>query len=439
VTATECASSGNCSGSGDPCLDSSDCPEPLDETCDPASCEQTNEFRLILPPDAQNWVAYKLNASNPGQFFYNLIYEGAPNSTVDIKIDIPYPFVTQGAQAVHVYDAALVQGACVDSSGKPTGPGCWTDADCDLYPPLHDTCDVNCFVPPDPADDQYDAWWTINDWVYGNDPVDDLIEWSVDCPDGGVCGPDSQDTGGPGTAFCTLTLEDVEIPASGSAYVNLHLDYGLKGQGLDVNPCDDTTTDRYDKGNAFSAWGSRDAYVNQPDEPLDELAITDCQEYSFSHTDDTDPLFEDSVQNLNMFKRINGAFGSSWNATTGETGAEGVFVELWRNGPDDTDPPTELVEITVTDEDGYFTLPYTHRGKPNWYTVRWMGTCDGGDFLEDTVRLQSNGWSEVNFLLDTCTTTAETGCGDATSCGGGGPGGGNGGGPGGGGPPGHNK
>jgi hypothetical protein len=227
-------------------------------------------------------------------------------------------------------------------------------------------------------------------------------------------------------AFCTLTLWDVQIPASGNAYVNIHLDYGLKGQGLDANPCDDLTTDRYDKGVAFSAWGSRDAYVNESDDLLTDLAITDCQDYSFSHTQG-ELLFDDAVQNLNMFKRINGAFGSTWNATTGDPGAEGVQVELWRNGHDETDPPTELEAVTLTDEDGYFALTHTHRGQPEWYTIKMQSSCGGEPFLENKVKMRSNGWSEVNFLLDSCTTTAQTGCGDSTSCGGGGPGGGGGG------------
>ena len=37
------------------------------------------------------------------------------------------------------------------------------------------------------------------------------------------------------------------MPASGQAYINMHLDYGVKGGGTDFNP-KETFADRYDKG-----------------------------------------------------------------------------------------------------------------------------------------------------------------------------------------------
>ena len=44
---------------------------------------------------------YKLNASNPGQFYYNVFYTGVGGE--DVTITIPAPFVTQGANPVDVY------------------------------------------------------------------------------------------------------------------------------------------------------------------------------------------------------------------------------------------------------------------------------------------------------------------------------------------------
>jgi hypothetical protein len=49
----------------------------------------------------QIWPAYKLPASNPGQFFYNVFYTGA--GPADFDITVPEPFETQGAMPVHVY------------------------------------------------------------------------------------------------------------------------------------------------------------------------------------------------------------------------------------------------------------------------------------------------------------------------------------------------
>jgi hypothetical protein len=58
-----------------------------------------NQFRLIYTPDMGTSV-YKLNASNPGQFYYNVFHFGAATT---LTISIPGPFVTQGAVPTHVY------------------------------------------------------------------------------------------------------------------------------------------------------------------------------------------------------------------------------------------------------------------------------------------------------------------------------------------------
>jgi hypothetical protein len=52
-------------------------------------------------PDAPS--LWKLNASNPGQFYYNVFRGGTPGDPVNLVITIPYPFVTQGAMPIHVY------------------------------------------------------------------------------------------------------------------------------------------------------------------------------------------------------------------------------------------------------------------------------------------------------------------------------------------------
>jgi hypothetical protein len=64
------------------------------------------QFRLIFTPDMQIWPAYKLPASNPGQFFYNVFYTGAGPASFDITV--PEPFETQGANPVHVYTGVSV-------------------------------------------------------------------------------------------------------------------------------------------------------------------------------------------------------------------------------------------------------------------------------------------------------------------------------------------
>jgi hypothetical protein len=73
-------------------------------TFDEDTSAQGTQFRLIYTPDMTSSnpnTYYKLNASNPGQFYYNVFYVGDGSTTLNITI--PAPFVTQGAVPVHVY------------------------------------------------------------------------------------------------------------------------------------------------------------------------------------------------------------------------------------------------------------------------------------------------------------------------------------------------
>jgi uncharacterized repeat protein (TIGR01451 family) len=76
------------------------------------------QFRLIFTNDPTTENRYKLTASNPGQFYYNIFYIGDPGSTVDIEITIPEPFETQGAMPVHLYSEVSFDGTCFDPDGE---------------------------------------------------------------------------------------------------------------------------------------------------------------------------------------------------------------------------------------------------------------------------------------------------------------------------------
>src|SRR5262249_26721822 len=68
-----------------------------------------NQFRLIDvtagTKNQNNSMLYMLNSSNPGQFYYNVLYTGVPGSAVNLSVDIPYPFVTQGAVPIQIHDS----------------------------------------------------------------------------------------------------------------------------------------------------------------------------------------------------------------------------------------------------------------------------------------------------------------------------------------------
>jgi hypothetical protein len=61
------------------------------------------QFNAIFTPEAAATTS-KLNATNPGQFRYNVFYI-PDNGATSLTIQIPAGFVTQGATPVHVYGA----------------------------------------------------------------------------------------------------------------------------------------------------------------------------------------------------------------------------------------------------------------------------------------------------------------------------------------------
>ena len=63
------------------------------------------QFRLIFTPSNNgNGGMYKLASTNPGQFYYNVFYLGTPGEPYTVHIQIPYPFITNGAMPIHVYN-----------------------------------------------------------------------------------------------------------------------------------------------------------------------------------------------------------------------------------------------------------------------------------------------------------------------------------------------
>jgi hypothetical protein len=60
-------------------------------------------FKLIFTPDVPMYPTYsRLTASNPGQFSFNVFCD-AQTGNEEFDISIPFPFVTQGANPVHIY------------------------------------------------------------------------------------------------------------------------------------------------------------------------------------------------------------------------------------------------------------------------------------------------------------------------------------------------
>lgn len=242
-----------------------------------------NQFKLIFTPGT---AGYKLAASNPGQFYYNLFYQGDANATVDIELNIPYPFETQGATPIHVYGDV---GFELDDDG------------------------LICLTPEDEI-------------------ANYKITFAAD------------EAGGDHTVL----LEGVQTDADGFIYVNIHLDYGLKG---------DSGWGKYVDPVTFE----EDALISgQPD-----IFENTAYQFSASVDDDGDTVFDpialsdDAVYNDNVFKKT---FGVGGLVTDGVNGVDDQDVYLQKaNGTQ--------VGMATTDEDGWYSVNYKHTGKAASYTV----------------------------------------------------------------------
>jgi hypothetical protein len=367
-SAGECDMADNCSGSSAACspdakaecsvvTSSSLCPFDVDAN---ASCDGVeDQFRLVFTPDVQSWPAYKISSSNPGQTYYNAVVKGTPNSVEDVEFTVPYPYVTVGGQALHVYDAL----------------------------PLTFTAGPNgaCFVPA-AAIQSEPVTIFLEDYQNGSGPYGGLTcVPPKDACDGADAGTDSDLKAG----YCTFTV-GVTIPASGQVYVNLHLDYGLTGPHVDACP-DDGTADRYDKDGS-NALENRDG----ADNGTGDLAIPNCQPYVFGHACPSATCAgTDMVSSLNEFKGIAGVIGQTM---LGDEAVPGLKLQLM-NG-------STVLARGSTDADGFYLLNYKHKGKAANFTVDIVGLN-----MRQVVTLKANGYAEVDWDLLTGLSTVDYGSG----------------------------
>lgn len=97
------------------------------------------QFRVIFTPDVNdNPNLYKVSATNPGQFYYNIFFSGSLTTEI-FEITLPEDFETQGANPIHVYNSLN------------TGP-------------------FGCLVPGEDITDQFEI--TLNGNLIGVDPID---------------------------------------------------------------------------------------------------------------------------------------------------------------------------------------------------------------------------------------------------------------------------
>jgi len=279
---------------------------------------ECKDFRLLFTQDPQNWPSFKVTATNPGQTFINLQYNGAVGQEVTFSITLPYPYVTQGAMPVHAYD--------------------WVQ-----MVPKGDGTDNYCIIPGEEI------------FVDGTQvTLDDYV---------------------PQAMGSTYSFDvTVTVPDTGFIYLNVHLDYGLKGTGGYMNNATDDAVDAA---------------------TLSTILIPNHDTYPFSSSVNGESA-DDSLCNINVFKKLPGGggfIGKPFTTLGGETAlipATGCTVKMI--APDGT-----VVATGESDEDGWYMCLYKHTGKPTVYTFEM--TTPTGDTQSKSEQLKANKYVEINFDL----------------------------------------
>ncbi len=303
------------------------------------------EFRLLFTPDLPNYPAFKLVASNPGQFAYNVFHTGSGETTT-INVTFPYPFVTKGSTAVKAYSDVSVYR---NDNGE------------------------QCFLPEGDAMPLTGSVSLEDYEIYGSpgDPNDSVM----------------------------LSFADVPVdPDTGLVFLSVHVDYGLKNLDADANG--DGTPDRYDKSGRFVDGNTLYDAVDYSNPTETLIADRDAYTFGFILGDDQN---SDTIVNQNEFKETPGVAGFVFEFD--DLGnlvvytSEDLTVRLVI--PNSVDDPRPYLEVTP-DEDGWYMLNYKHIGKPTNYIFEVYRDVDGEEELlvEKTVRLKGNEFKEVHIYLD---------------------------------------
>lgn len=273
---------------------------------DPATSVQ--DFRLIYQQDPQNWPCYRVVASNPGQFVYNVFYAGTPGANVDFNLILPYPFVTQGANPIHAYDGM--------SLGECGGQLC---------------------VQPGNAFYVGSQQVTLADYGAAPEP------------------------------FTSIPVS-LTVPDSGLVQIAVHLDFGLKrSSGYLRNMYDDALD---------CATGS---VVLIPNHANLEFAVSGAQSGSAT------------IQNINVWKKMVGVAGLVLYAPTLDP-VPGASLALY-------DANRVLVGSAVSDEDGFYVIPYKHKGRAALYSVRMATKVPSSYKTVVPVTIKANDIVALDFLV----------------------------------------
>jgi hypothetical protein len=171
----------------------------------------------------------------------------------------------------------------------------------------------------------------------------------------------------------TVTVTGV-VPASGVAYVTIHLDYGLKKTSgwkptgiLTNNPVTNTSLPDMRNGSGTGP-----------------LTIHGYEVYSFSRKVG-DAMVASSCSSYNEVKKFAGFLGFV-DDTEGDP-VEGARVVIYN-------PKGQVLATLYTDADGYYMYAYKHTAKSATYTVKLPGYAKSVSIL-----VKPNGFAAVDFEI----------------------------------------
>jgi len=157
----------------------------------------------------------------------------------------------------------------------------------------------------------------------------------------------------------TQTLSfNLTVPSSGLIYLNIHLDYGLKG-----------TAGYAMGGSSGNAIGPK--------------TIVNHQSYTFSYANGG-PIDSRTVQSVNSFKKNPGVGGSALKSDSTDPVAN-AKVQIY-------DSAKRLLGTVSTDSDGWYMWQYKYTGKTATFSVKMPAYN-----RSQSATLKSNGFVVVNF------------------------------------------
>jgi hypothetical protein len=338
------------------------------------------QFNRIFTQSA----AYGLTATNPGQFYYNVAIHGNPGETVNVSLQLPWPFVTQGNMPIHLYTG-------VDFKPRTDCPGGGNG-----YIPTGEIGSIKSQVrladyviqpPPPPASTNTTA---VN--------VTSSTYWGYASTPGVAAGSVSVASAPVSTKTITVTFP-VTFPAGVSfLYINQHMDDGLKGPQVDVNGDGIIDNVPYLKDGILDAIDPTTARVLIPQNNNHSFKMNVVNSLNVQTV-----AGDDSVYNTDLFKKSVGVSGVV-NYTGDQLPLVGLQVLLKLNGV--------TVGAAYTDADGFYAINYKHTGKAADYVVELVNPLANPTVVSNgatisgtpgsttkTVTLKSNAFVVVDFPL----------------------------------------